>query len=165
MSSDHVNAKLESDRIAVRPARMTQPDHQGLSADSIELLATKLRPPVPSGSVVGQRRVHALQEDATAHRVTLVTGPTGYGKTTRLAAWCTAPAGPREELRAWLSVGPGGNDPWTFLRCLLAALGTVHPEAVKRSQALLTVSGRTSTRRSPGSRTISRLRRRSPRSW
>ena len=64
------------------------------------VLATKLTPPATRRSVVSRARLlRAL--DATlepGHRLTLVSAPAGFGKTTVVAEWCA-----RREV-AWVSV-------------------------------------------------------------
>jgi LuxR family maltose regulon positive regulatory protein len=73
------------------------------------------------------------------HRLTLVSAPAGFGKTTLLAAWvqdCTSSpltpsatgGGSAEEVRvAWLSLDKADNDPARFWSYIVAALQTVHP--------------------------------------
>ena len=62
----------------------------GLAPDSsvvLELLATKLAPPPPQARLIARPRLTALLDGALDHRVTLVSTPAGYGKTTLLSAW------------------------------------------------------------------------------
>jgi ATP/maltotriose-dependent transcriptional regulator MalT len=54
------------------------------------------------------------------HALTLVSAPTGFGKTTLLAQWLAESSLPA----AWLSLEPEDNDPTRFLSYLIAALQT-----------------------------------------
>src|SRR5690349_19144936 len=62
-------------------------------------------------------RLEALLGEATAGKLTLVTGPAGSGKTALLAAW--ASGRPRV---AWLTLDEFDNDPAALLAYLIAAL-------------------------------------------
>jgi LuxR family transcriptional regulator, maltose regulon positive regulatory protein len=88
------------------------------------LLATRLRtPPTPLHAVPRERLVGLLERDVPSHRLTLVSGPAGYGKTTLLSQWANDSAIPV----AWLSIGPDENDFDRFFRYLLAAWNDVQP--------------------------------------
>lgn len=69
-------------------------------------------------------------------RLTLVSAPAGFGKTTLLAEWVAgAPAGAGAV--GWVSLDPGDNDPAVFWSYVLEALLTVRPDLGERSRALL----------------------------
>ena len=63
----------------------------------------------------------------TASKLTLVSAPAGFGKTTLLTEWLAAgTAAPADErLVAWLSLDRADNDPATFWTYVIAALRTV----------------------------------------
>ena len=89
------------------------------------ILATKLYiPPLRLRSVPRPRLVERLNEGlAAGHRLTLVSAPAGFGKTTLVSEWvagCGRPA-------AWLSLDEADSDPGRFLTYLIAALQTVAP--------------------------------------
>ena len=89
------------------------------------ILATKLYiPPSRRRVVVRPRLVERLNEGlAAGHRLTLVSAPAGFGKTTLIGEWvvgCGRPA-------AWLSLDEGDSDLSRFLTYLIAALQTVAP--------------------------------------
>ncbi len=89
------------------------------------ILATKLYIPPPRRKVVLRPRlVERLNEGlAAGHKLTLVSAPAGFGKTTLVGEWvagCGRPA-------AWLSLDEGDGDPTRFLAYLIAALQTVAP--------------------------------------
>jgi LuxR family maltose regulon positive regulatory protein len=90
---------------------------------STPILTTKLYlPPPRPGAVLRPRLIERLNE-GLHRRLTLVSAPAGFGKTTLLGEWiagCGRPA-------AWLSLDEGDNDPTRFLAYLLAALQTIAP--------------------------------------
>ena len=68
-------------------------------------------------------------ERGTASKVTLVSAPAGFGKTTLLADWLApgTAASADERSAAWLSLDRGDNDPASFWTYLITALQTVAP--------------------------------------
>ncbi len=100
------------------------------------LLITKLYiPPSRPKCVLRPRLIEMLNEGIHAgHRLTLISAPVGFGKTTLVSEWVAAltsgpsPAGRGEGLKvAWLSLDEGDNDPTRFLTYLIAALQTIAP--------------------------------------
>ena len=89
------------------------------------ILATKLYIPAARRSVVVRPRlVQRLDEGlAAGHRLTLVSAPAGFGKTTLVGEWVAGCGRPV----AWLSLDEGDSDPSRFLTYLIAALQTVVP--------------------------------------
>jgi LuxR family transcriptional regulator, maltose regulon positive regulatory protein len=98
------------------------------------LLRTKLfRPPIPRDYVVRQRLLDKI-EQGRSHPLILVSAPAGYGKTVLVSSFletCPLPA-------AWLSLDENDNDFGLFLGYLLAALDTVFPGSLHRTQLFLT---------------------------
>jgi LuxR family maltose regulon positive regulatory protein len=62
-----------------------------------------------------------------AGRLTLISAPAGFGKTTLISAW-RAIAASSDLPVAWLSLDACDNDPSTFLRYLTAVLQTLVPD-------------------------------------
>ena len=97
------------------------------------LLETKLHVPAPRrGDVPRPRLSERLGRAAAATKLTLVSAPAGFGKTTLLAEGLAAvQAGERSDERsvAWLSLDEGDNHPASFWTYLVAALRTVAPGA------------------------------------
>ena len=103
------------------------------------LLTTKLySPPVRPEMVLRPRLIERL--DAGLHRkLTLISAPAGFGKTTLVSAWLHSAAGPASAARAstWLSLDEGDNDLIRFLNYLVAAFRQVDDEIGPAVQHLL----------------------------
>jgi LuxR family maltose regulon positive regulatory protein len=98
------------------------------------LLATKLRiPEHPHGVVARARLTQFLEVEVVRHRLTVVSAPAGYGKTTLLAHWARATAAPA----AWLSLSAEDNDPDRLMRYLLAAWERIRASVVAGRLGLL----------------------------
>lgn len=93
------------------------------------LLQTKLFMPRSRAHLVTRARLlhklnRAILPDCTIEtRLTLVTGPAGYGKSTLITQWLTQ----LTHEAAWLSLDESDNDEARFLAYLFAALATVQP--------------------------------------
>jgi LuxR family maltose regulon positive regulatory protein len=99
------------------------------------LVQTKLRPPLPRSDVIPRPRLlAALRDGLISRRLTLLSAPTGYGKTTLLAEWIHH----HPAQIAWLRLDEGDNDPALFLAYLVAALQRLHPACGATAQTLLT---------------------------
>jgi len=82
------------------------------------VLITKLRPPPARPGDTPRPRLLARLDSGTERRVTLVSAPAGYGKTTALADWVAHGSASA----AWLSLDEPDNAPQRFLRHLVAAM-------------------------------------------
>src|SRR5512141_657457 len=90
---------------------------------SVSLLSTKFYvPPARPNGVSRPRLIEQLNEGLSSGRkLTLISAPAGFGKTTLVSEWvavCERPV-------TWLSLDEGDNDPTRFLAYLVAALQTV----------------------------------------
>ena len=90
---------------------------------STPILATKLYVPPPRPKVVLRPNlIERLNEGLSAScKLTLISAPAGFGKTTLVSEWIAA-SGRRA---AWLSLDEGDNDPTSFLTYFVAALQTI----------------------------------------
>ena len=99
----------------------------------IPILATKLYIPPPRSKVV--LRTHLIERlnegFSSGHKLTLISAPAGFGKTTLVSEWvagCQRPV-------AWLSLDEGDSDPTRFLAYLVAALQTMLPPQISALQS------------------------------
>lgn len=99
------------------------------------LLATKLH--VPSLGVQLVHRVALLDvlSAGLRRKLTLLSAPAGWGKTTVLAQW--ALAGGEDKRFGWLSLDPSDNDPVWFWMYVIAALQKTSPGVGMRAVELL----------------------------
>ncbi len=93
---------------------------------STPILATKLYIPSPPPRLVSRPHLlERLNEGLSAGRkLTLISAPAGFGKTTLVSEWianCGRPV-------AWLSLDEGDNDPARFISYLVKALQTIQAE-------------------------------------
>lgn len=86
--------------------------------------------------MVSRPRLLERMEQGLGGRLTLVSAPAGFGKTSLLAEW-VAGASASGGAVGWVSLDPGDNDPAVFWSYVLAALVTVRPDLGERSRALL----------------------------
>ncbi len=81
-------------------------------------------PPLRSGVVTRSSLIGRLNDGLSANcRLTLISAPAGFGKTTLVSEWVSSCRRPV----AWLSLDDGDNDSAAFLIYLIAALQTVAP--------------------------------------
>jgi len=100
------------------------------------LLETKLYVPKLRRSLVVRPRLHEHLSRGAESKLTLISAPAGFGKTTVLAEWLAAdPAG--GPLAAWLSLDQGDTGPASFWSYVIAALQTVAPEVGAAALSLL----------------------------
>ena len=87
------------------------------------LLTTKLNASPPRQTLVFRARLITALAQAWTHRLTLVSAPPGYGKTTLVSSWLQE----KDLAYSWLSLDEGDNDPIRFLEYFLTALHKVVP--------------------------------------
>lgn len=106
------------------------------------IIATKLYIPPSRPQVVLRPRLLERLDEGLHRKLTLISAPAGFGKTTLVSAWCAAHSEraahnervqqrehrPMEDAQiAWLSLDEGDSDLTRFLTYLVAALQTVSP--------------------------------------
>ncbi len=128
------------------------------------LLTTKLQLPIlrkdaiPRGRLIERLSTDLWQENGFVRKLTLVSAPAGFGKTTLVSEWLSAltfapsqsnPLGPPslgDKLgeapnggvrAAWLSLDDSDNDPVRFLTYIIAALRQIQPEFGRQTQAIM----------------------------
>ena len=90
---------------------------------STPILATKLYVPLPRPEAVPRPRLIERLDEGLHRRLSLVSAPAGFGKSTLLGEWVAG----CERRAAWLSLDERDNDPTRFLAYLVAALQTIAP--------------------------------------
>ena len=118
-------------------------------AMSTSLLATKLFIPPPRPKLVPRPRLITQLNEGLHCKLTLISAPAGFGKTTLVASWIaslsselsvlSSELAQTEQIQnpklitqnykaAWLSLDEADNDPTRFLAYLIAALQTIAPQ-------------------------------------
>lgn len=102
---------------------------------SAPILATKLFLPPPRLKAVPRPRlIERLNEGISSnHKLTLISAPAGFGKTTLVSEWAAGCGKPV----AWLSLNEGDNDPARFMAYLTAALQTLGTNVGKGAMGML----------------------------
>ncbi len=97
------------------------------------LLRTKLFVPPPRPNRVSRPRlIKGLNQSLElGHKLTLISAPAGFGKTTLVSEWLTG----NERPVAWLSLDEGDDDPTLFLAYFIAALQTLGKSGAERIAA------------------------------
>ena len=97
------------------------------------LLTTKLHRPHPSAPLVPRPRLLEALTAGLSQRLTLISAPAGYGKTTAVNQWLDSVDCPY----AWISLDEHDADLATFLTYFLAAVRSVYPDAARMSELML----------------------------
>jgi LuxR family maltose regulon positive regulatory protein len=99
------------------------------------LLTTKLYIPPPRPNLVPRPGLIERLDDGTVSgcKLTLISAPPGFGKTTLVTEWL----GGVDRLRTWLSLDENDNDPARFFTYLVAALQRIDPSIGQNAQAML----------------------------
>lgn len=87
------------------------------------ILATKLYIPPPRPKIVLRPQLTERLNEGVHSKLTLISAPAGFGKTTLVSEWIASCGRPT----AWLSLDEGDNDPARFMIYLIAALQTIAP--------------------------------------
>jgi LuxR family maltose regulon positive regulatory protein len=104
------------------------------------LLETKLRPPDPRPGLVPRPGLAERLDEAAERRLTLVSAPAGWGKTTLVGEWLAArPPG----TAAWVALDPADNDPARFWRYVAEALRRVGAPLEEQAVGALAAEGET----------------------
>ena len=109
------------------------PDRPPARSAPAELLATKLAPPRLPAGLVPRPPLLARLEAGLSRKLTLVVAPAGFGKSTLVAGWLAAQAGPT----GWVSLEAGDNDPVRFWSYLFTVCRAFQPSLGKSALAAL----------------------------
>src|SRR3712207_5017379 len=106
--------RAKHEQMAPAPSLEATPSEKSAAGGALVgqgLMATKLYVPSPRRKLVPRRRLIERLEEGTRGKVTLVSAPAGFGKTTLLGEWSL-----QSELPVgWVSLDKGDNDLGRFL--------------------------------------------------
>ncbi len=115
-----------------------QHHHSRSSSRETPLLVPKFQLPPLHPSLVPRERRLSLLDRALEHRLTLVSAPAGYGKTTLVRQWVAERSTqPQFPPVAWVSLDGGDNDPVRFWRYLMTACQVFGDHVAREALALL----------------------------
>ncbi|MDJ0623707.1 MAG: LuxR C-terminal-related transcriptional regulator [Desulfocapsaceae bacterium] len=97
------------------------------------LLATKLYLPQPGPNLVERSLLLERLESGLQSKLTLVSAPAGFGKTTLLAQWISQ----HKNRTAWLSLDKTDSDPIIFVQYLIASLRSIVPDLGREAMGSL----------------------------
>jgi LuxR family transcriptional regulator, maltose regulon positive regulatory protein len=103
------------------------------------VLQPKLRAPSPRPDQLIRRRLLDFLRNAMGRKVSVLSAPTGYGKTTLLAHWHQAEVG--DVPFAWVSLDEQDNDPIRLWRHVVEALRRAVPEEEEFGADVLAAMG------------------------
>jgi LuxR family maltose regulon positive regulatory protein len=105
---------------------------------SIPLLQTKFYIPPPQPNFVHRPRLMDWINEGLTRKLTLISAPAGFGKTTLLSDWFLT----TQRRVTWLSLDQADNDPTRFWAYFLAGLQMLQEDLVKDAQDFLHAEGR-----------------------
>ena len=111
-------------------------DSPGHTVPTGPLLQTKLYVPRSRPGLVSRARLIERLNQAVDGRLTILSAPAGFGKTTLLTQWLAGDATGAPPA-AWVSLDQSDNEPTLFWAYLIAALQTVHADVGKTTLSLL----------------------------
>lgn len=103
------------------------------SASHEPILITKLKIPRIQGDILIRQRLLDMLAAGTERKLTLITAPAGFGKTTLAYDWIRQ----LDCAVAWLSLDDGDNDPKRFWNYVLAALQSILPDFAEGAREAL----------------------------
>ncbi len=106
------------------------------SSGTLELLTTKLAAPRTSSPLVPRAALLARLDEGIEQKLTLLSAPPGFGKTTLIGAWL----GTRHEPIAWVLLDDGDNDPARFWHYVISACRTFDAALGRSALAALRTS-------------------------
>src|SRR6266568_1466383 len=106
-----------------------------------QLLATKFFVPSPSHPLIPRPHLTTLLNHGLRHKLTLISAPAGFGKTTLLSAWLQPfpQENPQAPHVAWVSLDEGDNEQVLFWLYALTALDAHQPGLCTRGRTRMPV--------------------------
>ncbi|RLC86011.1 MAG: hypothetical protein DRJ03_10010 [Chloroflexi bacterium] len=110
--------------------RILQHESPPTPTTSSLVLTSRLTPPSPSSESLPRPRLSSLLDRGLTVRLTILSAPPGYGKTTLLTQWIenhSQSSDQQKPLFAWYKVNETDNDPLAFVEGLAASVARLHP--------------------------------------
>lgn len=101
---------------------------------TIPIISTKFYPPLRIEGFVSRERLIERVQAGVNGRVTIISAPPGFGKTTLLSAWLATNKNPKV---AWYSLDEDDNEPGRFFTYIAASLRPLEPDSVPALDSLL----------------------------
>ena len=98
-----------------------------------QIVLTKINRPAVDRRWIARPRLLSALDDALSRKLTLISAPAGYGKTTLAAQWLDHIPHPC----AWLSLDEHDDDPDCFLRYVIASIRKIFPQFGPQIEPLL----------------------------
>ena len=98
-----------------------------------KIIATKMNIPRIAPDCISRPRLYESLNQGLKRKLTLVSAPAGYGKTTLVAQWLMR----RDRPFGWLSLDEMDSDPKRYLLHLISAIHQMHPDFGKSLEELL----------------------------
>ncbi len=117
-------------------------DKKTVRFETTHLLKAKLYQPRITRDLIIRDRLIELLNRGLNRRMTLVSAPAGFGKTTLISSWLKSISTPNDgkpapTLSAWLSLDEHDSDLAIFLSYLIEALRKIFPDACPETLAML----------------------------
>jgi LuxR family maltose regulon positive regulatory protein len=100
---------------------------------SIPLLQTKFNIPPPQPNLIHRPRLTQLINESLDRKLTLISAPAGFGKTTLLSEWILT----SQRRASWISLEDADNDPARFWNYFIAALQMLQEGLIKDARIFL----------------------------
>ncbi len=107
---------------------------------SVSLMPTKLSMPQTRPKLVSRHRLFKQMNEGLRHKLTIISAPAGFGKTTLVVDWLTQNNQPNQGTSlkfGWLSLEKADNDPVRFLTYFIAAIQQMSPTIGQEIQTTL----------------------------
>lgn len=124
---EDINGKTDPPSVSSTEPRTPPASGHQENASRPPVLATKLYLPPPRPKMVDRSRLAERLDKGLPGKLTLISAPAGFGKSTLVSKWVAD----MERPVAWLSLDEGDHDPNRFMVYLVAALQTIAPEVGK----------------------------------
>ncbi len=125
-----------ADLLCVTPPRFELEGEAPTDAgEPAALLAAKSAPPAIRAQLIERAALIETLSAEPSRKLTLLSAPAGWGKTTLLAQWVSGADDRRR--RGWVSLDASDNDPARFWACAIAALRKASPVVAARASELI----------------------------